>query len=232
MEEEKKYLPKKWNKKIIIISIIFLLIIISIFAIIISKNTKSNTHNQNLIMADQEEGIKALKHLYEDNYVTDISQINVYSMYYSTENNLIFIGSKINGNIVNCLYDCKTSTFTYAYTNVLNEYPTLLNAENSFAKTEIQFMINYMQGNTNDNSFYKLITDSIAYDMETLKKAYNEVNDIFSKYYTNQNALSTFLAKYYNNTNVASSLNDSKLTHSRIEKQLNFISNKSNIKSY
>lgn len=218
------------NKKIILlISIILILIIGIVSAMFINKSQESNDFNKSLIMEEQEKGAEALKCLYEGNYVSDISQINVYSLYYSNELNLVFIGSKINGKITNCLYNCNNSTFIYEYANVMNEYPSLLNEENAFSKIEIQFILDYAQSKTDSDSFYKLITDSISYNMENLKEVYNEVNDLFSKYYQNKILLSEHLDKYYKNTLLASNYTEAISNHKRIEKQLDYIEDKKNI---
>ena len=218
----------KINLKIIGLICIILILVLSVGYFFINKKPKHQQSGKQLIMEEQIKGAQALKCLYEGNYVPDISHLKIFSVNYSDKLNLVLIGCKINEEVRYCLYNCNDSTFTYGYNKVATECPDLLKNENAFSYPEIQFMTDYYKSQTNSNSFYKLVTDSISNNMEKLKLVYGEVNQIFSDYYTVPKALSTFLAKYYNNDFVGNYV-DSKHNHQRIQKEMNFIEDKSNI---
>lgn len=229
----------KKKVKIIILILIIVGILCGSLALIFRKqNTLISKEESYTMLQGYEECISAFKILYNGNYVEDISKMNVYGTEYSQKLNYVSVGTKIDNQVIYCLYKCDTQEFTYKYNwaNFQEQIGNKDNEEISFSKPEIDYMIECAQGTATKDSFNKMVITSIDKDIKYLRTIYEDINDIFADYYTMGNTLNVMISKYYKSNsllpNSSSNLYESLQLRKRIDEEMNYISNKDLIELY
>lgn len=229
----------KKKVKIIILVLIIAGVLCGSLAFVFRKpNTLISKEESYTMLPGYEECISALKILYNGNYVEDISKMNIYGTEYSQKLNYVSIDTKIDNQLIFCLYKIDTQEFTYKYnwSNFRDEIANKENEKIKFSKQEINYMIECAQGTATKDSFNKMVITSIDKDIKYLKTIYEDINDIFADYYTMGNTLNVMISKYYKSNSLlstfSSNLYESLQLRKRIDEEMNYISNKDLIELY